>query len=291
MNWFIWRAAFTFFILGLFAHQTIAQSSQPRERLLMDFGWRFALGNANDPEKDFQFGKTYFYNSKAGFVDGPAATEFDDRGWREINLPHDWAVELPFEEHSDGGHGYKPVGLGFPQYNIGWYRKKFFIPASDLGRRIRIEFDGVFRDSTVFVNGFRFGPHESGYTSFGYDISEVLNYGSENTVAVRVDATRKEGWFYEGAGIYRHVWLGKTAPLHVAPRGTFVSSQVKKNSADVTAQTTISNDDKTVATFDLEQKIVDPAGKEAATVAQQRLTLAAGATREFSTDISVGSPQ
>jgi beta-galactosidase len=281
-------------LCGFFACAAIAQTTQPqaqREKLLMDFGWRFALGNAHDADKDFGFGKTGFFNAKAGLFDGPAAAQFDDRGWRMLDLPHDWAVELPFDEHADGGHGDKPVGRGFPENNIGWYRKKFSVPASDLGRRIRIEFDGVFRDSTVFINGFRFGPHESGYTSFGYDISEVLNYGRDNVVAVRVDASQKEGWFYEGAGIYRHVWLSKTAPLHVATNGTFVTAEVKENSADVTARATICNEDKTETPFDIEQTIVDADGKSIADVAQKNLSVKSSERQEFSTNISVVNPK
>src|ERR1700744_2784646 len=102
---------------GVFACAVRAQTTQPaspREKILMDFDWRFALGHATDVDKDFGFGETYFFNAKAGATDGPAAERFDDRGWRSVDLPHDWAVELPFDEHSDGGHGFKPVGRGFP---------------------------------------------------------------------------------------------------------------------------------------------------------------------------------
>ena len=94
-----------------------------------------------------------------------------------------------------------------------------------MGRRISLEFDGVFRDSIVWVNGFYLGRQASGYTGFTYDISDYLNYGGNNVIAVRVDASLEEGWFYEGAGIYRHVWLSKTAPLHVAHWGTFVTTE------------------------------------------------------------------
>jgi beta-galactosidase len=108
-------------------------------------------------------------------------------------------------------------GPELPRRSVGWYRKSFAVPASDLGRRISVEFDGVFRDSVVWINGFYLGRQPSGYTGFRYDLTDYLNYGGENVIAVRVDATMEEGWFYEGAGIYRHVWLTKTAPLHVAP--------------------------------------------------------------------------
>ena len=182
-----------------------------RERLLMDSNWLFALGHAYDTDKDFKHGTSYFsYWTKTGYGDGPAAGNFDDRAWRIINLPHDWAVEMPFDSKGSHSHGYKAVGRNFPESSVGWYRKKFSIPESDLGRRIVIEFDGVHRDSRLWINGFYIGTEHSGYSSFQYDITDYLNYGGENVIAVRVDVTMEEGWFYEGAGIYRHVWLTKT---------------------------------------------------------------------------------
>jgi beta-galactosidase len=182
----------------------------------MDFNWRFAYGHAYDKKKDFNHASGYFsYFAKAGYGDSPASRSFDDRSWRILNLPHDWVVELPFSNKAGHSHGYKTVGRDFPETSIGWYRKSFFISESDLGRRISIEFDGIHRNSVIWVNGFYLGQEHSGYNSFKYDIIDYLNYGGENIVAVRVDATMEEGWYYEGAGIYRHVWLTKTSPLHI----------------------------------------------------------------------------
>src|SRR5579871_1817560 len=204
------KPLFVLLCLGA-AFAMAAEASPPREHLLMDLGWHFALGHATDPDKDFGFGKAYFsYFAKAGEADGPAAPSFDDRAWRVLDLPHDWAVELPFDEKGGFSHGYKALGRAFPQNSVGWYRKQFFIPKVDQGKRISLEFDGVFRDSVVWVNGFYLGREQSGYNNFRYDITDYVNYGGANTVAVRVDATWEEGWFYEGAGIYRHVWLAKT---------------------------------------------------------------------------------
>ncbi len=201
-----------------------------RERLLMDFNWRFALGHASDPSKDFDFARDRSLVkageargaaralNRAPYAAAPAAgsvgATFDDSTWRVVDLPHDWAIELGYdrgtEDREHAEHGFVPVGPDYPQNSVGWYRKTFAIPASDEGRRISLEFDGVFRDSVVWVNGHRMGRHASGYTPFRYDITDQLNYGDENVVAVRVDATQYEGWWYEGAGIYRHVWLVKT---------------------------------------------------------------------------------
>ena len=232
-----------------------------RERLLMDSGWRFAFGHPSDAQKDFSTGTGYFsYLAKTGYGDGAAAANFDDRTWRTLDLPHDWAVELPFDGRGSHSHGYKALGRNFPDTSVGWYRKSFFVPASDLGRRISVEFDGVFRDSIVWVNGHYLGREESGYTGFGYNIGEFLNYGGNNVIAIRVDAPMEEGWFYEGTGIYRHVWLVKTYPLHVGRDGTFVTSDVKDNAADVTARFTVVNEGPNAATFDVEQTIVDAGG-------------------------------
>ncbi|MGD0036764.1 MAG: sugar-binding domain-containing protein [Bacteroidota bacterium] len=225
----------------------IASFVGARERLLMDFGWRFAYGHAVDAQRDFCNGTGFFsYFVKAGYGDGAASSKFDDRSWRVLNLPHDWAVELPFDSNASYSHGYKTVGRNYPETSIGWYRKTFVIPATDLGKHITIEFDGVFRNSIAWLNGFYLGEEHSGYAGFQYDITDYINYGGENVVAVRVDATMEGGWFYKGAGIYRHVWLNKTTPLHIAPNGIFVSSDVNENAAGVTARTTIVHKGKNI---------------------------------------------
>jgi beta-galactosidase len=276
---------------------SLAQVSQAtaaprgRERLLMDFGWRFAFGHPSDTGKDFGHATGYFsYLAKAGYGDGAAAARCDDRAWRTLDLPHDWAVEAPFDSHAGYSHGYKAIGRNFPETSVGWYRKSFFIPASDLGRRISVEFDGVFRDSVVWVNGFYLGREPSGYTSFGYDLTDYLNYGGENVIAVRVDATMEEGWFYEGAGIYRHVWLVKTAPLHVGRYGTFVSTELNPNTADVTARVTILNEGTNTAAFEIEQTILNADGKIVATDRAKPAELKAGDMAEFSTVLKVANP-
>ena len=272
--------------------KTAASAPAARERLLMDSGWRFAFGHPTDVKKDFDTGTGYFsYFAKTGNGDGAASANFDDRAWRTLDLPHDWAVELPFDSRGSHSHGYKAIGRNFPDTSVGWYRKSFFVPASDLGRRIRVEFDGVFRDSIVWVNGHYLGREESGYTGFGYNIGEYLNYGSNNVIAVRVDATMEEGWFYEGAGIYRHVWLVKTGPLHVARDGTFVTSEIKKNSALVTALVTINNEGTNAASFDIEQAIVDADGKTVAQGRFRKAMLKPWDSSEFSCVMKVAKPK
>jgi hypothetical protein len=174
----------------------------PREHLSLDAGWKFHLGD-DWPDA--------LHLESSGIGSGPASEKFSDSLWRVINLPHDWAVELPFDPTADCNHGFKPVGPGFEKTSIGWYRRKFELPKEDEGKRIWLTFDGVFRDATVWVNGWCMRHHEGGYYTFREDITDVLHFGRSNTISVRVDATKFEGWFYEGAGIYRHVWLDKTS--------------------------------------------------------------------------------
>lgn len=266
----------------------------PRERASFDVGWRFAFGHPHDPAKDFNHGTGSFsYFAKTGTGDGPADPKFDASSWRELDLPHDWAVEAPFDARGSRSHGYKAIGRNFPERSVGWYRKSFDIPANDLGRRVVLEFDGVHRDSLVWVNGFFLGRQPSGSTSFHYDISDYLHYGGSNTVAVRVDATMEEGWYYEGAGIYRHVWLTKTAPLHVAPWGTFVTAEVRDDHshADITARATIANDGAAAATFHIEQAVLGPDGREVAKRTIDGLNVAAGESADFSAMMPVAQPR
>ena len=279
-------------VKNIFSQDNSSSNKNPREHLLMDFGWRFALGNATDAKKDFDNGTGYFsYFAKAGYGDGAAAENFDDRGWRKLDLPHDWCVELPFDSLTGYSHGFKAIGRDHPENSIGWYRKTFFIPASDLGKRISIEFDGVFRHSIVWVNGFYLGTENSGYTSFSYDITDYLNYGGENVVAVRVDATMEEGWFYEGAGIYRHVWLNKTSPLHVERYGTFITTKLKNDSAVVTVRTTVINESSETATFDIEEKISDEEGKIISSGSKKHLVLYPGDKKEYYSNYDVVNPE
>ena len=271
---------------------SVNKESSSRERISMDANWRFALGHPFTTDKDFTNGTSYFsYFAKSGYGDGAASKAFDDRAWRNIDLPHDWVVELPFDNKGTHSHGYKAVGRNFPDNSVGWYRKTINIPESDLGKRISIDFDGVFRNSVVWINGFYLGQEQSGYVGFSYDITDYINYGGANVIAVRVDATMEEGWFYEGAGIYRHTWLTKTAPLHVARYGTFVSSEVNDNAAVVTARTTIANNASTNATFDIEQNILDAEGQSVGTAVLKQLSLKPNTENEFPCLMDLQNPK
>ncbi|HTL44702.1 MAG TPA: beta-galactosidase GalA [Vicinamibacterales bacterium] len=240
-----------------------SQSAAPaRERILMDEGWRFAFGHTYDVAKDFGYSRGEPF-AKAGSAPGALSARFDDSGWRQVDLPHDWVVELPFVDGKASNlesHGYKPVGRSFPETTIGWYRKKFDIPASDDGRRLGLEFDGIFRDSEVWLNGHRICANLSGYIGFACDITDYVNYGGTNQLVVRVDASQVEGWFYEGAGIYRHVWLTKTSPAHIARDGVFVTATVDGRRANVAVKTTVRNDSGADATVVVSHRIKSEAG-------------------------------
>jgi beta-galactosidase len=238
-------------------------TNSPRQRLLLDFGWKFHLGDDWGTAERLD---------KAGQSTGPANPHFSDLAWRSLNLPHDWAVELPFDQNADSDHGFKPVGPGYTNNSVGWYRRSFALPAEDKDKRLWLEFDGAFRDCRVFLNGFLIGHHESGYCSFRYDITDVANCGGNNVLAVRVDASEFEGWFYEGAGIYRHVWLVKTGPLAIAPDGSFVYAQLPNNlprgPATIQFETQIRNMLTNAADATVQCRVLDPNGAEVAKAEQ-----------------------
>jgi beta-galactosidase len=262
-----------------------AADDAPSEKLLMDAGWRFHLGN--------DWGAGYGL-AKAGTGYGPAGTAYSDASWRIVDLPHDWAIELPFDQTADGSHGFRAIGEGFPQNSIGWYRKTFELPASDSGKRLWLEFDGVYRDCTVIVNGWFVGHHESGYNGFRYDITDLANCGGTNVVSVKVDATQAEGWFYEGAGIYRHVWLVKKEPLSVAPDGIFVYTRFKDNmpkgAAEVHAETKLLNALSSSVDTTVTWRVISPDGDTVSLLSQQA-TIAGSATAQLGQRGRIQSPQ
>lgn len=280
--------------------QAAAQATavSPRRTRLLDSGWRFHLGHASDIERDFGFGRHQRTYAKAGAQTADAAyAAFDDSGWQAVQVPHDWAVALPFaqparpapKETADAAaaHGFKAIGRDFPQHSVGWYRLPLAIEAADRGRRTWLEFDGVFRDCLVLVNGYVVGRNESGYAPFGVDISDFLDYdGGPNQLCVRVDASLGEGWFYEGAGIYRHVRLVTAHAVHVPQWGTFVRAQPGPGGARVSIATEVANDGLAAARVTIRHEIRAPDGAlvarvpdaEVAVPAEQRIGSEAGAT-------------
>lgn len=264
-----------------------------RQLQLLDDGWKFHFGDAADPARDFNFSLVSIF-AKSGKSAGTAiAPDFPDSAWRTLQLPHDWAVELPFVNSPDQdvmAHGYKPVGGLFPRTSIGWYRKHFKIDASDPGRRWCIRFDGVFRDSKVWINGFYLGGNASGYSGFAFDITDYMRYDRENVLTVRVDASQYEGWYYEGAGIYRHVWLESYEDLHLAADGLFVYSTVGKDSATVTMEATVANEGQAAGDASLTCFITDRDGRQIGAGVSVPVSVAANSSAVFKQMFTVPQP-
>ena len=233
-----------FVIATFFLTAFTTDASSQRQISSLNDNWKFSFGHATSFEKNFMVGTRYFnYLTKTGYGDGPAAQDFDDRAWRDLTLPHDWAVEVPFAPNASHSHGYRTVGYAYPEHSIGWYRRRLNIPQSDFGKKISLLFEGVFRNSEVWVNGFYLGNEQSGYLDFQYDITDYINYGGSNVITVKADATLEEGWFYEGAGIYRNVWLVKTDPVHIDKDGIFATTNINGNNADLDIRVRVLNED------------------------------------------------
>ncbi len=240
-----------------------------REKIRLSEGWKFAMGHAADPQKDFGCGTEYFnYLTKANSIhnEGPYAKKFDDSAWQTVSVPHDWAATLPYAREASHSHGYKTVGWKYPDSSVGWYRKVIQIPAEDLGKHISIQLDGVFRNARVWFNGFYMGTEPSGYATQVYDVTEYVNYGGDNLLCVRADASLEEGWFYEGAGIYRDAWLLKSAAVSVATFGTFVWTDMKApyQEALLHVETEVSNSSMESQQFTVKHTLLDAEGREVA---------------------------
>ena len=241
-----------------------APAAAQRQQSSMDPGWRFTLGDPSGAEQP----------------------GFDDRAWRRLDLPHDWSIEgTPKQDAPGGGRmGYFPTG-------IGWYRKAFRMPAGSRGREVWLEFDGVYMNSDVWLNGYHLGKRPYGYSSFAYDITPHLVAGV-NVVAVRVDNSRQpNARWYTGSGIYRHVWLTLVDPLHVALWGTYVRTPAGDSAAaDVAARTRIENHYPTERRGLLRSVVLDAAGREVAR-AETTFTLAARDSADMEQRLRVATPQ
>jgi len=268
---------------GETAKPSSVQSGAGRERLLLDLGWRFHLGDACDEAKDFGFGSGRGGNfQKTGGFLTASSPAFDDSDWKAIDLPHDWAIELPFtNDPALLSKGFYPLGRSYPATSVGWYRRVFELPAADKGKRISLEFDGAYRETMVVLNGFYIGQHSGGYDPFRFDVTDFVNAGGRNVLLVRVDATESDGWFYEGAGIYRHVWLVKTNPVHVKQWGTFVSSGINRGSAALSIRTEVANDGQAAANARVVSTVLDPDGKSVGKAVTATVAIPTGAEEAY----------
>ena len=261
-----------------------------RERLLFDFGWKFHLGC--DLAALHELGSADGLDAFAKTGDFAFATEsFDDSGWRTLDLPHDWAVELPFfHDENLQSHGYKPLGRNYRDTSIGWYRRTFGVGAADANRRTVVEFDGVFRSAMVFLNGCYLGRNEAGYVPFQFDITDFLNYSGKNCIVVRVDATYGEGWFYEGAGIYRHVWLTRTDPLHLGYCDSTVRCEVRPGRTEMALDTRVLNQGRHLERAGVRWRILDADGRQVASALTPAQPIRPGESAAFTSHTILPSP-
>jgi len=241
---------------SLLATNALADNSPARERTSLDQGWRFikddpaGVGDQlNYPElKNWLFPTSAEFTTNADlkFLSMPATdpvpnvayarADFDDSQWRLLNLPHDWGIEGPFKQEYPGETG------KLPWWGIAWYRKHLDIPAVDQGRRIFLDVDGAMSYASVWINGHLAGGWPYGYASWRVDLTPFVNFGGDNTVAIRLDNPQESSRWYPGGGIYRNVWLVKTAPIHVAHWGTYVTTpEVSENSATVRFKVDVDN--------------------------------------------------
>lgn len=251
-------------------------NSNGQEKISLDEDWKFHFGHAANPDKDFDYGNKLLFHKSNVFETTVVSPKFIDSTWSKINVPHDWVVELPFvksSSHEMDTHGYKPIGSAYPETSIGWYRKHFSVDNKEGSKRFELQFDGIYRNATIWINGFYVGTNFSGYVGNSYDVTDYINFEAENVLVVRVDATQAEGWFYEGAGIYRHVWLNVTDKVFIPEDGLFVHADVKGKNALLSFETTVQNNNLQTSNVSVYSYITDRNGKVLAKTSAQKIAL------------------
>src|SRR5688572_5462511 len=230
-----------------------------------DYNWKFALGDHADARN----------------------SDFNDANWQNLDLPHDWSIEGKPDSLNTTGNdgGYFPAGTG-------WYRKKFMVPTTWKGKQISICFEGVYMNSEVFINGQSLGIHPYGYSSFSYELTPHLNFGKENIISVRVDNSQQKNCrWYSGSGIYRHVKLLVTNPIHVDHWGVAITTtDISKEKATVVVRTSIKNETDRPQIIRLNTQLTDqsskPAGNNSLTI-----ELPANGVKEIGQTITVNNPR
>jgi beta-galactosidase len=242
------------FLAGLVLAAVVGvRADTGRERISLDPGWRFAKGEQTSWGGALSYTalRAHFLATRDAFLGrAPAAAtgeaeptafyaapDFDDHSWRSVDLPHDWAIEGPFDAHGAG------ETARLPYAGVGWYRRHIAVPNADAGRRFYLQIDGAMAYASVWLNGRWVGGWPYGYASFELDLTAFLKVGADNVLAIRLDNPPDSSRWYPGGGIYRHVWLVKTAQVHVAHWGTFVATpQVSAAAALVTVHVAVTND-------------------------------------------------
>ena len=256
-------------LLGLLLVGTLTPTvgGQSRREVQFDSNWRFSLGDPAGAEK----------------------TTFADGDWRKLDVPHDWSIEGSFDQKNPTG----PAG-GFLPAGVGWYRKHFTLSASDAGRHVFIEFDGVMANSDVWINGVHLGHRPFGYVSFRYELTGHINLGkTPNVIAVRADNSgQPASRWYTGAGIYRHVRLTITDPVHIDHWGTFVTTpEVSAAKATISVQSTVVNQSEAARDVLIEVTVLGPDRRRLQSITSKRQNISAGSSTVFSENLVVRNPQ
>ena len=289
---------------GVFA----ANSDSPRERISLDAGWRFFKGDVPEAGTNLNYAvirdwilptaNPFTTNAPAVRPEGEPATgisfahpDFDDSQWRLLNLPHDWGIEGPFEQALPGSTG------KLPWFGVAWYRKALDIPESDQGKKIYLDVDGAMSYATVWLNGKCVGGWPYGYASWRVDLTPFVDFGGDNVVAIRLDNPPDSSRWYPGGGIYRNVWLVKTAPVHIAHWGTYVTTpEVSAEAATVKIQVSVDNDTDAAAGILVKNEIFElkadgARGRAIASLTTDGLKIAAGKLETSQSQIKIANPK
>ena len=230
-----------------------------------DPGWKFHLGD----------------------VSGAQNTTFDDSAWTSLDVPHDWSISLAFNQSSASG-----AGGGYLDGGTGWYRKTFTLPAASSGQKVLVQFDGVYMNSTVYLNGTQIGARPYGFSSFECDFGTNAKFGASNVLAVKVVNQQPSSRWYSGSGIYRHTWLKTVNPVRVAYTGAQVTTPtVSTSSATVDISVTVQNDATTSQSVTLASSVRDASGTEVGNASSAATTIAAGATAVVAQTVTVSNPK
>jgi beta-galactosidase len=257
--------------LTIMAPLAWGQKPAVRQRLSMNSGWRFEKGDAPGSEGLLSYGRIKEWVTATGneFATDSSARRvkpqgnlgdsvsytrrnFDDSGWRQLDLPHDWGIEGPFKQEYPGETG------KLPWWGVGWYRKHLTVSANERGRQFYLDIDGAMAYATVWLNGHFVGGWPYGYASFELDLTPYIAFGSDNVIAIRLDNPPDSSRWYPGGGIYRNVWLVKTGPIHVAHWGTYVTTpDVSESDAGVKLNVTVDNNNPSPAKVTVKAQIYE----------------------------------
>ena len=287
-----------------------AQETFVRQRLSLNADWRFQKDDPPGGEGLLSYEKIKSWVTATGneFVEPNAAKrlpasgnlgdsvsytkrDFDDRGWRRLDLPHDWGIEGPFKQEYPGETG------KLPWWGVGWYRKQFSVSPQDKGKQVYLDIDGAMAYATVWLNGHFVGGWPYGYASFELDLTPYIAFGSDNVIAIRLDNPPDSSRWYPGGGIYRNVWLVKTAPVHVSHWGTYVTTtDLSRSAATVNLKVSLDNDSASSANVTVSTQVYElsngqKTGKPISSSAPITMAIAAGASDTSTMTMRVNNPK